>query len=52
METLQAVTILVGDHDGEPGVVVRVNEEGNIEVLTLEGDIHVYRPTDIEATKE
>ncbi len=42
METAQAVTILVGDHKGEPGVVVATKGENAIEVLTLAGHTHVY----------
>ncbi len=46
----QAVTILVGKHQGEPGLVWSVDGD-KIEVLTLEGDYHVYSPAETEATK-
>ena len=43
----QAVTILAGQHKGEPGLVWAVDGD-KIEVLTLEGDYHVYSPAELK----
>ncbi len=45
----QAVTILAGKHKGEPGLVWTVDGD-KIEVLTLEGDYHVYSPAELEVS--
>ena len=47
----QAVTILVGEHQGEPGLVWDVDGD-KVEVLTLEGDYHVYSPAELEAADD
>ncbi|KKL21481.1 hypothetical protein LCGC14_2445010 [marine sediment metagenome] len=44
----QAVTILAGEHKGQAGLVWAVDGD-KIEVLTLEGDYHVYSPAELEA---
>ncbi len=46
----QAVMILAGKHKGESGLVWAVDGD-KIEVLTLEGDYHVYSPAELEISE-